>query len=140
MVGSSRSKASGCLIQIRAKQRETLPAAAEGAERTVVERLRRVEIIEHGAHAPGFLLATGRRQGAAQHLGERQAEQRGRHVLLDVAQAGAAREHDAAFVRLDRAGDTAQQGGFARAVAGDEADPVARAEADGEILEKRAGA
>ena len=71
------------------EQRETLPAAAERAERTVVERVGGFELIEHGADAPGLVLAASYWEGAPQHFGERQAEQRWRHILFDVAQAGA---------------------------------------------------
>jgi hypothetical protein len=116
---------------------QPLPAAAEGGDRAVAQLVRGVEFVQHRAGAPGLVLALGRRQGAANGLVQRQAQQRLRHVLRHMAEAQAAGEADAAAVRLLAARDAAQQRRLAAAIAGDEPDPVAGPDLQGEILKQR---
>ena len=95
------------------------------------------EGVEHHIDPPRLRLALRRRQGAADCLGERQAEQIGRHVLLDIGHAQATRAHDLALGRFELPGETAQQGRLAAAVSGDQADPVARADDGVEVGKQR---
>ena len=117
-------------------QRQPLPAAAQRLHRTVVQVVRRTELVEHDSDAPFAAVALRRRQRAANCLGERQVQQVLRHVLLDVADAHAARADDVADSRLGEAGQASQQRGLAAAVAGDQTDAVCIADRHGEALEQ----
>ncbi len=119
------------------QQRHPLPAAAQRRDGQFAQILWRFEFVEHRADAPGVVLAPRRRQGAPHRLQKRQRQQGGRNVLFHMADAKAARKRDDPGIRRRGSGDAAQQGGFAAAIGRDQADPVARAEAKREVLEKR---
>ena len=61
----------------------------------------------------------------------------GGHVLLDMADAQAARAGDVAFGRLEAARHAAQQRGFAAAVGGDDAEAVAWLDGEIEVGKER---
>ena len=61
-------------------------------------------------------------------------------VLRDVAGARVAAHGDGAGIGLDLAGEDAEQGGFAGAVAADQAEAFAFGDAEGDVLEEEAGA
>jgi SAM-dependent methyltransferase len=76
---------------------------------TAAQVIRRPELVQHGADAPSLVLAVRRRQSAPDGLVQAQAQQRLRHVLLDMGDAQAARQDDAAHVRVGLPRDAAQQ-------------------------------
>ena len=117
-------------------QRQALPAAAERVQRAVVQVWLCSELVEHDIDAPCVRLALTRRQRATDRLGERQAQQVRRHVLLDIAHAQAARTDDVAGGGFGEAGQTAQQRGLAAAVAGDQPDAVRIADGEGQVPEQ----
>jgi hypothetical protein len=117
-------------------QGQALPAAAECRDRPLAHCRRRVELVERQADLPRVRLPLRRRQGAAHRLGERQIEQGRRHVLLDEADAQAPAAGDLARSRLGVAGEAAQQGRLAGAVARDQADAVAVMDGEIEVLEE----
>lgn len=121
------------------EQGQPLPAAAKRPDRPAGQFLRSAELVQDGPHAPCFPLPLGRRQGLAEQFLKGQGEQCRRHLLLDEAEVGASRDHDAASIRLDLAGDAAQQGRFASAVACNEANAIAGTEAYCQVLEQGAG-
>ena len=83
--------------------------AAQRRNGAVAQGVRRSELVQHRADAPCLVLPFGRRQRAPDGLVQGQAQQRLRHVLLDMGDAQAAGQCDAARVGGGLARDAAQQ-------------------------------
>ena len=116
---------------------EPLPATAQLSERALTQRFGHIECVERDLDAPALALRLLGRQRAEHQLPERQFSEPWRDVLLDMPDAQAARAGDFAAAGLGRAGEAAEQGRFAPAIGGDEAEPVARGDREGEVGKQR---
>ena len=149
----------------RSGERDThAPAAREGVERAALGIGIEAEAGQDGAGArlgrmgvdvdqPGVQLGDAMRIGRGVGLGEQvgalavgrddglqQVHRAARRLLRDGRDARPAAQLDVSVVRLDPAGDQAQERRFARAVGADEADPVAdRHDGAGALQEDASG-
>ena len=101
-----------------------LPAAGEGGEFTFVQFGGGAEGFEQEVDAPLVGVALSGGEGAADGFVEGEVQEVCGHVLFDEGQAQAAAAGDVAAGGFGLAGEAAQQGGFAAAVGGDQADAV----------------
>ncbi len=104
---------------------------------TPAQVIRRPELGRHRADAPSLVLAVRLRRRAPDGLVKVQAQQWLRQVLPDMSDAQAAGQDAAARVRVGLPRGAAQQRWLPAAVAGNQADPVTRTEAESDILEER---
>ena len=82
------------------------------------------ELLQQVAGAVSVLVGVADQTGL--RIGQRGGEAGQVRLLRQIADGGAGLGEAAAGIRLDQAGGDTQQGGFARAVAADQAQPVAR--------------
>ena len=107
-------------------------------DRTVAQVLWGAELVQHCANPPGLCLPLVRWQGTPHCLVQGQGEEAVGDILLHQPHAHEAGLGDAASARLDGAGQAAQEGGFATAIAGNQADPVTVGQIEGEVLKEDA--
>ncbi|MNS65294.1 hypothetical protein D3C72_984540 [compost metagenome] len=116
---------------------QPLPAAAQLFQAALAERLRHQHRVENNVGAPAFTVDRIRRQGGKHGVPHRLFHKRGGQMLVDDGLRQSAQPGDIATGRVQLTGKAIEQGGFAAAIGGDDADAVSRIHGEAEIGKKR---